>query len=156
MPDWKKVKVRYIRDNVSYRRLAEEFGVSLSSIARKAKSENWADLRRQAEHKATTKIVESVASREASKSEKIQTVADVLLDRIVQGVNDGVFSSDSQSIRQITLSLKDLMDIKGIKSELDAQEQLARIEKLRREAQAESSDKEIRVVLDDAVKDYAR
>ena len=134
MPDFKKIKAEYIRGGVSYRKLADKYGVSFSSIRRRAEKENWTDLRTQAEQKSSTKIVESVASREAKRVDGIQTVADMLLEKIKEGVADGTLIVDSQSIRQITASIKDLRDIKGYKSELDMQEQMARIEKLRKDA----------------------
>ena len=134
MPDFKKIKAEYIRGGTSYRKLAEKHGVSFSSIRRRAEKENWTDLRTQAEQKSSTKIVESVASQEAERVNGIQTVADILLQKIQEGVENGTLIVDTQSIRHITSSLKDLRDIKGYKSELDMQEQLARIEKLRKDA----------------------
>lgn len=137
MPDFKKIKAEYIRGGTSYRKLAEKYGVSFSSIRRRADKEKWTDLRTQCEQKQSTKIVESVASQEAKRVDGIQTVADLLLMKIKCGVEDGSLIIDSQSIRQITASIKDLRDIKGMKSELDMQEQMARIEKLRKEASKE-------------------
>ena len=134
MPDFNKIKAEYIRGGVSYRKLADKYGVSFSSIRRRAEKEKWTDLRTQAEQKSSTKIVESVASREAKRVDGIQTVADILLQRIKEGVENGTLIVDTQSIRHITSSLKDLRDIKGYKSELDMQEQMARIEKLRKDA----------------------
>lgn len=138
MPDFKKIKADYIRGGISYRQLAEKYGVSLSSITRRATKDKWADLRKQREKKANTEIVEKVAQQEAKRVDMIQDVADLLLQRIKEGVDDRSLLTDSQSIRQITASIKDLRDIKGCKSELDMQEQIARIEKLRREAQADA------------------
>lgn len=156
MPDWRKIKAEYIRGGVSYRKLAEKHGVSLSSLTRRSSKENWADLRKQSEAKANTKIIESVASQEARRVDGIQTVADMLIEKIKEGVADGSMITDSQSIRQITASIKDLREIKGYKSELDMQEQLARIEKLRKEARTEEESKDIRVVIENSLDDYAK
>ena len=140
MPDWKKIKAEYIRTDISLRAIAEKYGVSFSSVARRSIKEKWTDLRRQSDNKASTKIVESAAESKAKGVDKIQSVADLLLRKIEQGVADGSLIVDSQSIRQITASIKDLRDIKGCKSELDMQEQIARIEKLRKEAKEESTE----------------
>lgn len=147
MADWRKIKAEYIRGGISYRKLADKYGVSLSSITRRSAKDNWADLRKQTEKKTSTKIVESVASQEAKRVDGIQTLADLLLEKIKDGVNDGTLIVDSQSIRQITASIKDLRDIKGMKSELDMQEQMARIEKLRKEATIENESKDIKVII---------
>lgn len=148
MPDWKKIKAEYIR-GVSYRKLADKYGVSFSTIQKVGAKEKWTDLRKKSSRKADEKIVESVASREAKRVDGIQTVADMLLQKISEGVSDGSLIVDTQSIRHITSSLKDLRDIKGYKSELDMQEQMARIEKLRREAEADDNGTtEIKVTFD--------
>lgn len=155
MPDWKKIKAEYIR-GVSYRRLADKYGVSFSSIQKRGAKEKWTDLRKMSSRKSDEKIVESVASQEANRVNGIQTVADMLLEKIKEGVEDGSLITDSQSIRQITASIKDLREIKGYKSELDMQEQLARIEKLRKEVQTEEESKDIRVVIENSLDDYAK
>ena len=85
----------------------------------------------------------------------IQSLADLLLEKIKDGVNDGTLIVDSQSIRQITASIKDLRDIKGMKSELDMQEQMARIEKLRKEATIENESKDIKVIISGDLDDYS-
>lgn len=155
MPDWKKIKAEYIRGGISYRKLAAKYKVSPTTLQKRMKSEKWADLKKQKEIKSNAKIIESEANREAKRVDDIQTVADLLLKKIEQGVSDGSLIVDSQSIRQITASIKDLRDIKGCKSELDMQEQIARIEKLRKEAKEESTDTSIRVVIGGEAEDYS-
>ena len=156
MPDWKKIKAEYIRGGVSYRKLADKYGVSFSSIQKRGAKEKWTDLRKISSRLSDEKIVESVASQEARRVDGIQTVADMLLEKIKEGVADGSLIIDSQSIRQITASIKDLREIKGYKSELDMQEQLARIEKLRKDAQTEEESNDIRVVIENSLDDYAK
>ena len=155
MPDWKKIKAEYIR-GVSYRRLADKYGVSFSSIQKRGAKEKWTDLRKMSSRKGDEKIVESVASQEARRVDGIQTVADLLLQKIKDGVEDGSLIIDSQSIRQITASIKDLRDIKGMKSELDMQEQMARIEKLRKDASVEQESNDIRVVIEGDLDVYSK
>lgn len=156
MPEnWKKIKAEYIRGGTSYRKLAEKYGVSFSSIRRMAEKEKWTDLRTKTMHKANTKIVESVSNQEAKKFDQIQTIADLLMEKIKEGIADGSLVKDSKDIRAIMSSLKDLKDIKGCKSELDMQEQIARIDKLRKEASIEEQNNEIRVVFGSDLEDYS-
>ena len=155
MPDFKKIKAEYIR-GVSYRKLADKYGVSFSTIQKVGAKEKWTDLRKKTSRKADEKIVESVASREAKRVDGIQTVADMLLEKIKEGVADGTLIVDSQSIRQITASIKDLRDIKGYKSELDMQEQMARIEKLRKDVEEDGADKEIKVTIGGDLEVYSQ
>lgn len=156
--DWSKIKAEYIRDHsVSYRSLAEKYGVSFSSLGKLARKEKWTDLRKQSRHKADTKIVESVAKAEAKKVDKILTIADMLLEMIEEGIRDGSLNlTTKNSMRDITGALRDIREIKGMKSDLDIQEQKARIEKLRREAREEEQSKDIRVVIGSELEDYSK
>ena len=155
MPDFKKIKAEYIR-GVSYRRLADKYGVSFSTIQKVGAREKWTDLRKLSSRKADERIALSVASQEAERDNGIQTVAAMLLQKISEGVADGTLVVDSQSIRQITASLKDLREIKGYKSELDMQEQMARIEKLRKDVEEDGPDKEIKVTIGGDLEVYSQ
>ena len=153
MPNWNKIKAEYIRGGTSYRKLAEKYGVSFSSIRRKAEKEKWTDLRTQAEQKASLKIVESVASQDAEHEDNFQSLADKLLQHIAANLD--LLATNATSCKDITVAIKNLRDIKGVKSELDMQEQIARIEKLKREAQGDDDDGEIEVVITGKAKEYA-
>ena len=155
MADWNKIKAEYIRGGTSQRKLAQKYGVSLSSLTRRATSGKWADLRRQTEIKSSAKICEQVASQEASRVDKIQDIADKLLQMIEERIKDGTLIGDAKDLRSVTASIKDLREIKGCKSELDMQEQIARIEKLRREAAEDQKDNKIIVSFEDDMNDYA-
>lgn len=155
MPDWKKIKAEYIR-GVSYRRLADKYGVSFSTIQKVGAKEKWTDLRKLSSRKADEKIALSVASQEAERVSGIETVADMLLQKIMEGVKDGTLIVDTQSIRHITSSLKDLRDIKGYKSELDMQEQMARIEKLRKDVEEDVKDTTVIVQFEEDITKWSK
>ena len=138
--DWNKLKAEYIAGGTSYRKLAEKYGVSFNNLKNVAVKEGWAKLREQAENKATTKMVNAISNDIAKKSTKINDVADKLLDKISEMLD--AFELDTQSIKHLTSSLKDIKDIKGVKSEIDIREQEARIDKLRKDIEADKVDEE--------------
>lgn len=127
MVDWKKIKAEYIAGGTSYRKLAEKYGVSPTTLTKVAGREEWVEARHQACIKQTSKIVDSVSTKEAKKATNIIDVADKLLDKITE-IMDGV--ATTQDIRHLTSALKDLRDIKGYKSDADMREQEARIRNL--------------------------
>ena len=64
---------------------------------------------------------------------------------------------DRTGLRQITAALRDLKEIKMLQTELDRQEQEARIANLNRQAQKDDNKNgTITVVLEGALKDYAQ
>lgn len=136
-PDYKKIKVEYIAGGTSYRKLAEKYGVSFSTLRKVAAKEQWTELRNKAGAKADTKLVDVVSDKEASKANKIIDVADKLLDKIYEMLDADVYNT--QNIKNLTSALKDLKEIKGFKSAADMREQEARIAKLQREAQEDDS-----------------
>ena len=136
--DWKKVKAEYIAGGTSYRKLAEKYGVSFSTLKEIARRDKWTDLKEKARYKADTKFADLMGEKQANRSAKILDVADMLLDKITNTLN-AMDVVDSQSIKHFTSALKDIKDIKGYKSELDLKEQSARIAKLEKEAQAENN-----------------
>ncbi len=155
MTDWKAIKAEYIRGGTSYRKLCDKYGVSFSTLSQKAMREKWTDLLKKANDKADTKFAEIVGGQQASRSAKILNVADKLLDKI-SGTIDAMDVIDSQSLKHFTSALKDLKDIKGIKSDIDLKEQEARIAKLQKEAMAEEKhDNEIKVTIEGGLEEYS-
>ena len=127
--DWKKIKKEYIAGGISYRKLAEKYGVSFNTLEKVARREGWYELRRQADEKSATKVVEAVSSRNA----KLNKAVDLALEAACK-----YLSAPGQlravDLKDVTTALKNLRDLKGIKSDADMEEQRARIEALRARA----------------------
>lgn len=132
--EWNKIKAEYIAGGTSYRKLAEKYAVPFSTLKEHARKEQWTELREKARHEADTKFANLIGEIQANQSVKINDVADKLLDKISKTL-DEFDALDSQSIKHFTSALKDIKDIKGVKSELDLKEQEARIDKLRKDTE---------------------
>lgn len=63
---------------------------------------------------------------------------------------------DRSGLKAIASSLRDIKEIQMLKTELDKQEQQARIAKLQKEAQEETQDKEITIVFGTGAEDYSQ
>lgn len=152
--DWNKLKAEYIAGGTSYRKLAEKHGVSFAVLRREAERGKWTQLRTQVKQEADTKMVDVISNDIVNRMEKIDDVADKLLDKIIETLEQSEYVS-SQEIKHFTSALKDIKDIKGIKSELDLDEQRARIEKLRKDAASEDTDDAFEIVMGEDVTKYA-
>ena len=150
--DWNKLKAEYIAGGISYRKLAEKYGVSFSTLRNIAIREKWTDLREQASNKAVTKLVESIADDNAKHTVDIYDVADKLLTKITDML--GQQGLTTQSVKHLTSALKDIKDVKGIKTDADKREQEARIKKLIKDAEEEQKDTNINITFGDEVKKY--
>lgn len=131
MADWQAIKTEYITTDTSYRKLAQKYGVTYSVIGAKARDEGWVEQREQYRNKTITKTVEKISQQEANRAARIHSVADKLLNKIEAMVESGR-PLDTKGIRALTAAVKDLKEIQAVKSELDRQEQEARIANLRK------------------------
>lgn len=152
--DWKRIKAEYIAGGTSYRKLAEKYNVSQSTLRKVAAKEQWTELRNKARTKADSKIVATVSEKEAEKALNIIDVADKLLGKISELLD--AIPLDTQSMKHLTSALKDLKDIKGFKTDADMREQEARIRNLERQAEAESTDNEIKVIIEGDLDKYSK
>ena len=135
--DWKKLKAEYIAGGTSYRKLAEKYDVPFGTLRKVAAKEKWTELRSRAEAKADTKLVDIISEKESSRANKILDVADKLLDKIAEVIE---CIDNPTGIKDITTALKNIRDIKGIKSDADLREQEARIAKLQKDAEADKKE----------------
>ena len=167
MADWQAIKTEYITTDTSYRKLAQKYGVNYTTICQRSKAEKWIDQRKQHQNETLTKTISKISERQACKLARIEGITDRLLEKLEQAVgeldleiikrktkvDDGLTETttetmeaveggivDRAGLRHLTAALKDLKEIQMLKSELDRQEQEARIEKLRADAQQRNND----------------
>lgn len=153
--DYSKLKKEYLRCDISQRELAEKYGVPYGTLRKVAAKEQWTELRNKTRTKADAKIIDAISDKEAQKAVDIVSVADKLLDKIGELADTLVV--DTQTLKQLTSALKDIKEIKGYKSEADHLEQMARIAKLRKEAEDDTpEDREVNVTFIGDIEEYSK
>ena len=156
MADWQAIKTEYITTDTSYRKLAQKYGVNYQAICHRSKEEGWIEQREQYRNKTFTKTVEKISQQEANRAAKIHSVADKLLLKIEAMVESGR-PLDTKGIRALTAAVKDLKEIQSVRSDLDRQEQEARIANLRKQADKADDNKEpIQVVIGGDLMEYSQ
>ena len=172
--DWLAIKTEYITTDISYRKLADKYGIHYKVIADRGKAEGWVEQRSQHRDKTLTKTLDKISAKQASKLARIDTLTDRLLDKVERAIEEldlQLFKHvdktkeieynnperpdkptkevvheeekyleartivDRQGLKQIASALRDIKEVKMLRTELDDQEQEARIAKLRREAE---------------------
>ena len=157
MADWQAIKTEYITTDTSYRKLAQKYGVNTTNIAKKASKEKWVEQRNENANKTLSKTLNAIASTQASRAARLQTVADKLLTKLERLVESGEeLLTDTSTMRDISRILKDLKDIQMIKSDADMREQEARIDKLRKEAMVEKENNEVKVTIVGDLDEYSK
>ena len=148
--DWATIKTEYITTETSYRKLAKKYGVSQTQICNVGVKEGWVEERERFLNKTVTKAINAIGAEQARRAARLQGVADKLLGKIETLLEEHEeLLVDTQAMRHISATLKDIRDIQFIRSESDMKEQAARIKKLEKEAEkdeAKSNDVTIRIV----------
>ncbi len=134
MDDMAKAKREYLKGGVSYRALAAKYGVSMRTLAARAKAENWVGLREQACNKAAAMEADAIAKAKADLASRVYEAASMMLDKAVAVAEK---CDSAKDVRALTAAIRDIREIAGVRSELDRQEQEARIANLRRQAEPE-------------------
>ena len=149
--DWTKIKAEYIKGGTSYRKLADKHNVAFGTLRNVAAKEKWRELRDKTRLKTDTKLTDAVSNIETDRLVRIHKVADDLLKQLEIIVSDFKREDlimDKQCLKQITGALKDIKDIQSLKSPLDIEEQKARIDNLRKQAQKEETVNEVTVTIE--------
>jgi len=159
--DWTEIEKDYLESGLSLSQLAEKYGVSISTLKKTAARQGWAKKRIVGEEKVErveTALAEMeppqmepkteptggeirVLDRETEK-QRFNRVVDEMLNRVEDAICI-VNPSDAASIKLLTAALKDLRDLKHLnRTELDLEEQRARIAKLRSDTRIVEGDTE--------------
>ena len=87
--DWTKIKTEYITtDKSSYRKLSEKYGIPLGTIYKRAKKENWVELKKQSYDKKVAKTIAAIEDKQVDKFQRIMDITDKLLDKIERAVDE--------------------------------------------------------------------
>lgn len=158
MANWNEIKTEYITTDTSYRELSQKFGVHYTNIAKRAKKENWQQLRQQQANTTQTKMVQAVERKKVDRAAKILDVSDLLLQKVKERIEAlDALDMGSKELRQLSAAVKDLKEIQMIRSEADIREQNARIAKLQKEAERDKNEKPtITITLEGEIADYAK
>ena len=90
--DWATVKAEYVSGTMSAAKLADRYGVSVSSISKKCASEHWQELRRQNQSKTASKIAAKINTEKVKKTvreiDRVVSVASKLITKLNRAVNE--------------------------------------------------------------------
>ena len=134
-PNWKKIRYDYITSTKSYRDLANEYGVSFNTLAKRAKREGWSNLRKNNDHKVTLETLAVHNQSEVQRNLGIIETADILLERLNQFIDMNP-DMDIRDLRQCGMLLSVLKESKNLNA--DIREQEAKIKNLEKAANEES------------------
>ena len=136
--DWEKIRAEYIADpTTSFRKLAAKHGVSRFAISDRSKAEGWPEQRNQYISKTRTELQKKMVASSGREVDNILKARDLLTVRALEMAATATRPSD---IINLPNALQILARMTGVQSDLDTQEQKARIASI--EARAGVQDEE--------------
>ncbi len=94
MTDWAAIKTEYLTTKISYRALAQKYGVSMSAISKRAAEEKWRG------HK-----------NKAAPPPNVATLAGKLIEKADLAIEQLGGQVDAGKLKQLVASVKDLKEI---------------------------------------------
>jgi hypothetical protein len=118
--DWAKVKAEYVSGTMSAAKLADRYGISVSSISKKCASEHWQELRRQNQSETANKIAEKINTEKVKKTvreiDRVVAVASKLITKLNRAVNE--LDKDEELIKKkVTVKVEKSEDKKTATAE---------------------------------------
>ena len=117
MAHWDKLQREYITTGISYRALAEKYGVSFSTLRDRAKREKWPELRESQRNKTVTNTVQKTAERLADVEAEVAAIRQRMYLKLMQEVErltDELITSgemNSTELRKLVQCFRDLDDV---------------------------------------------
>lgn len=90
--DWIKIRNDYINGNISYRKLAEKYGISFNTLKDRAVKENWYKEKLKQHEKIRIKTQQKTAEKkavsEADRITRLLNISDKLLNKLDQATDE--------------------------------------------------------------------
>lgn len=117
--DWATVKAEYVSGTMSAAKLADRYGISVSSIRKKCASEHWQELRKQNQNKTASKIAEKINTEKVKKTvreiDRVVSVASKLITKLNRAVNE--LDKDEELIKKKVVKVEKSEDKKTAEEE---------------------------------------
>lgn len=155
---WDKLRLEYISSSdVSIRGLEKKHGIPYSMIRTRCQNEKWLDQREELRKQAMDKSIDLVSEHQAEECSRAFRLANKVMDKL-EAVVDRIEPKDegaTREIKNVTSAIKDLKEIGVFRSAMDRMEQMARINKLWKDAEEEQKDTTITVKFESEMDEYA-
>lgn len=117
--DWATVKAEYVSGTMSVAKLADRYGISVSSISKKCASEHWQELRKQNQSETANKIAEKINTEKVKKTvreiDRVVAVASKLITKLNRAVNE--LDKDEELIKKKVVKVEKSEDKKTAEEE---------------------------------------
>lgn len=162
LTDRQKAKRDYIGGGISYGQIAKKYKISASTVKRWAKADGWQEARAQVETKMDSQMPENVAQTLNGLSQAVTGAAETLMQKLLLSLQNEPDVMEPKRAREYTAVLRDIKALSGEYTGQELEEAMAKIEKIRTEAEQKKlqnqkitgDDKQVTVSME-GLEDYA-
>lgn len=118
---WTRIRSEYMTSEIAYRALAQKYGVPFSALSRRAKAENWPELRRQHNDRVATELIQKIQTENVAHQYahliNLQKSADKLVNlasAVMEDENscrDQYGRYDPRRLRDLACAVRELLTI---------------------------------------------
>ncbi|MBR4308571.1 MAG: hypothetical protein IKT58_03145 [Oscillospiraceae bacterium] len=102
---WDEIKVAYItQSDSSLRKLAKQYGVSSSVIARRCASEGWKKQKDQFVSESVSKSLDAIMREQEARRARVEALADKLLAKLEKAIDELDLVAEAVKIKESTVS----------------------------------------------------
>lgn len=182
MIDWNELRSEYVTGDTNFRKLAMKYDLDYHRVWRRGQAEDWNGLRSAYRQRLLQEAMDTDADRRMERLLRVQDASDQLLSKMVRSIGeldkqmvrrevqweeegqkfkesylearDGGLV-DRAGVKQLSAALRDIKEVQMLKSQLDEQEQEAKLALLKRQAEtAQTGDAAITVRLEGGCKEF--
>lgn len=113
MPDWRVIRAEYVTGEMSMRELCEKYGISESTIRKRAAKEQWVEHRGEHRNTLCHMVEQKVAEQKAQDEAEILAVRDEARRRLWREIVRRVRGAEEMSmseLRQLVRIYCDMLD----------------------------------------------
>lgn len=111
-PNWKKIKAEYIKGGISQQKLADKYGIGVSTLKRRAKVEGWTNARAECDTKTGLKMVQIIADQQADYYSKMQDIFDqsglAAVKKLLQQINDFPEGASTTKVTRESVKIQEI------------------------------------------------
>lgn len=134
--NWEKIKTEYITGDISQRKLAAKYGVSVNVLSKRAASEKWTADRDKHRRKTVEKAIQKTAEKQADNIRDILLTAAMMATTIDEAMKDPeqfrryiVTEGLGEGFTETSEKIFDRVDFRSLKDAAAALQTVAKIQK---------------------------
>lgn len=150
MDKWIDIRNEYITTTIGTRELAKKYGISYSTLQKRATREQWMRERMQYSSGVAAEKVAVAATLELDEYKKLLAAAGLLSDKLYSAISqmdERDIIRDKRGVRSLVGAIKDLADIQGFKPDADKREQEARIRNLEKQINDDATPEPVQIII---------